>query len=132
MIVPPRGRIPEISRGPSGCNVPQNQKIKPEVCAPGVNVFSSTPGNSYGNMSGTSMAGPHVAGVVGLIRDANPNIDVESIKGSSDILSRIFVLAPVRKKTVAQVLVDHAAVHLDDFLAARNPATDELGQFIAR
>ena len=56
---------------------------------------------------------------------------LQSIKGSSDILSRIFVLAPVRKKTIAQVFVDHAAVRLDDFLAGRNPATDELGQFIA-
>lgn len=68
------------SRGPTGCSVPAIQKLKPEVCAPGVDVLSSLPGSGYGFLSGTSMAGPHVAGVVALMREADPNLDVESIK----------------------------------------------------
>jgi subtilisin len=34
-----------------------------EVCAPGVNVLSTTRNGAYGTMSGTSMACPHVSGV---------------------------------------------------------------------
>ncbi len=69
------------SRGPSGCNVPPLLKIKPEVCAPGVGVYSSVPGGGYqGGWDGTSMATPHAAGIVALIRQANPSLDVETIK----------------------------------------------------
>jgi bacillopeptidase F len=65
------------SRGPSDCD---GSSIKPEVVAPGVSVYSSYPGGGYARLSGTSMAGPHVAGVVALMRQANPNADVETIK----------------------------------------------------
>lgn len=37
-----------------------------ELCAPGVDVLSTMPRNSYGRMSGTSMACPHVAGAAAL------------------------------------------------------------------
>ena len=65
------------SRGPSDCD---GVTIKPEVSGPGVYVYSSYPGGSYVRMSGTSMAGPHIAGVVALMRQANPNADVQTIK----------------------------------------------------
>ena len=37
-------------------------KLKPEISAPGGHIYSTLPGNRYGNMSGTSMAAPHLAG----------------------------------------------------------------------
>lgn len=38
-----------------------------DICAPGVDIYSTVSGNAYGTMSGTSMACPHVSGVAALI-----------------------------------------------------------------
>jgi hypothetical protein len=67
------------SRGPSGCD-PSPTAIKPEIVAPGVHVYSSYNSGGYTFMDGTSMAGPHVAGIVALMREACPNCDAQTIK----------------------------------------------------
>ena len=45
-----------------------------DLGAPGVDILSTFPGNSYGSISGTSMATPHVSGALGLIFGRFPNI----------------------------------------------------------
>jgi subtilisin family serine protease len=76
--IPPYEIASFSSRGPSDC--PPYTDIKPEVCAPGVDVYSSIPDNRYDWYSGTSMAGPHVAGIVALMRQALPDAEVRDIK----------------------------------------------------
>jgi subtilisin family serine protease len=70
------------SRGPSVFS----SEIKPNIAAPGVNVRSSEPGSTYGNLSGTSMASPHVAGTVALLISANPALrgDINGIRSILD------------------------------------------------
>ncbi len=67
------------ARGPSQCD---HSTIKPEVVAPGVDVRSSVPGGGYqqSGWSGTSMACPHVAGAIALLRQYNPNASVDTLK----------------------------------------------------
>lgn len=66
------------SRGPSICGGTGSLLIKPEVSAPGTSVRSSVPGG-YGNLSGTSMAAPHVSGAILLLKEAFPNLVGEEL-----------------------------------------------------
>ena len=49
------------------------------LSAPGVNIFSTLPGNQYGYMDGTSMASPMVAGAIGLMKSVNKNLTNKQI-----------------------------------------------------
>ena len=49
------------------------------ITAPGVDVYSTIPNNQYATYNGTSMAAPHIAGVVALMVSANHNLTESQI-----------------------------------------------------
>lgn len=51
-----------------------------DIAAPGQNIRSTTPTNSYGDKSGTSMASPHVAGLAALAYSIVPDASYHQIK----------------------------------------------------
>jgi subtilisin family serine protease len=67
--------------------------VSVDLAAPGSSIFSTTFGSnsSYGSMSGTSMATPHVAGAAALLAAHNPNLSAVSLKAT--LMNTVDVLA---------------------------------------
>ena len=97
-----------------------------DVGAPGVSIYSTLPGNSYGSFSGTSMAAPHVAGVVGLLNAAKPGISVTEV--SNAILGTVDTLQSLDGKTVSGGRVNAAAALTS--ILGQAPSIDPLDDLI--
>ncbi len=80
------------SRGP--VTVDSSGRAKPDISAPGVSVRSAIRGGNYAPFNGTSMAGPHVAGMVALIISANP-----ALAGQVDLIESIIKDSAVPRTT---------------------------------
>jgi subtilisin family serine protease len=61
---------------------PLSLQFKPDVTAPGVDVLSSLPDDTWDRWSGTSMASPHVAGAAAVLRQRHPSWTVAQIKSA--------------------------------------------------
>ncbi len=89
------------SRGPAPSTAPYNDTtywsrpdwnfIKPDISAPGAGIRSSVPGGGYDIWDGTSMATPHVTGVIALMFELNPTLDYYTVY---DILTNYGVDQP--------------------------------------
>ena len=77
------------SRGP--VLIDGSGRIKPDISAPGTGIRSSVTGGGFAELSGTSMAGPHVAGVAALLISTNP-----SLSGHPDELEKLLNETAVR------------------------------------
>ena len=81
------------SRGPSV--IDGIKLLKPDISAPGENIRSSIPNSPYyGSHAGTSMAAPHVAGLVALLVSAEP-----SLAGQVDQIEKIIEQNAVPRTT---------------------------------
>ncbi|RPI29008.1 MAG: hypothetical protein EHM61_03110 [Acidobacteria bacterium] len=65
------------SKGPVGDFLP-----KPDLAAPGQDVWSTTPGGGYGTGGGTSYASPYVSGAAALVRQAHKEWPPATVKAS--------------------------------------------------
>jgi len=89
-----------------------------DLAAPGVSIVSTYPGNRYASLSGTSMATPHVTGVIALVKSLKPGYSYSQI--ISQVVNNTDSLSSLPGKTIT-------GGRLNAFKAVSSLAADTTG-----
>ncbi len=111
-------------------NYYSNYGANKDISAPGTNINSTVPGNGYGSLSGTSMASPLVAGVVGMMLYANPQLSPAQVRSiltgtATDLYTKGFDIYTAWGNVNAQAAVARAAGNISKDMPA--PANFKAG-----
>ncbi|WP_319005035.1 S8 family serine peptidase [Mesobacillus jeotgali] len=116
------------SRGP----VTHTWMIKPDVSAPGVNIVSTFPGNTYAALQGTSMSSPHVAGAAALLLQKNPKWGTEDVKAAL-MNTADDVIDPATEKPYPHNTQGAGSIRIVDALNTKTlvaPGSHSFGKFV--
>lgn len=98
------------SRGP----VTVNWQIKPDILAPGTNIWSTVPGG-YEAFDGTSMAAPYVSGAIALLKEAHPDWEVaklfQALKTTANLIEE-------ESEALAPSAQGHGLIQVDEAIKA--------------
>lgn len=78
-----------------------------DIAAPGTYILSAIPEQSYGYMTGTSMAAPMVTGAAALIYSGRPDLSLLDVKNA--LISSAHKLAPLKGRVLSSGIMDVSA-----------------------
>jgi lactocepin len=116
-----------------------NLSLKPEITAPGGNIYSTIANNKYASLSGTSMSAPHVSGAIALVYNEVKNSNnvygkdlVELIKNlimnSATPINENDKKVPVRKQGAGLLQMERMLAQKVLVTNENNKAAIEVGQ----